>query len=937
MGKSGPKVKLPQYRMTIHYGICHGPLDSINQIFVKEKPIWCGSLLLANSLAPPGPGRGGLSVDIDQPDLFGGMDKEGGVGGTVEAYFGTSDQVMSDEIATRFGKTSGLAMPGYRGIANLFFRNAAPQNGGFYWIANNPYLPGTWVNVTRAPNPPQLGSDLYRYIVGPDGGGGTAQILPNFSVYTGGGTDTVYDLHNVSESVDLGAMKLDLGFGITLMFLGNPVNFDLTLFADFFGDDAVTSVGPPASQYDFDPSKILGSSQSPTGSFTGTGSMSLLADVPAGARWAVVHGSLSIWALGWTSSGTVWTSRLVSSFLPKWGSQCDPDMGLAGLPDANPAMMIFECLTNREWGMGAPDSTVDIPSFQKAAKTLFEEQFGLSMLWSQQVSIEKFITEILDHIQGTLFLDPKTGLWTLTLIRGDYNAASLKVLDPTNCDATNRQRKGAGEIINEVVISYKDADTEEDLTVTFQDTAAIASVGEIVSDTRNYYGVRNSRLANQIGARDIRSASYPLFSCDILADRSFRDVRPGSVLRLNWPEDGISEMVVRVMKVDYGRPGESRIKFNVVEDIFGLPLTTYTSVAKSAWESLDSPPEALTRTRMITAPLPLLLRSGLALSSLSDSNYPQVQNLIFGDDPNQVIDEISIRSNVVQPNGDVSVASVGTVAPSGSTVLGSALTNEASSTIAGSVVRACASPYLPNPGEFMYLDGDDSSGELLMLDSYNQTTDVWTVARGIFDTVPKSWAVGSLVWWIGSDSSMIFDPTDSNTAVQNSYFFLPRTGGGLLALEDATQVDYTPGPRPYAPFRPANTQIDGNGFGEAIYTDAGASTIPATVPLTWSNRNRTSEDTLAARWTEATVTEEPGQTTIIRVREKATGVLVHEAVGLAGTSYDLPTGGLTTVQDFIVEFVASRDGYESIQWAVRDLKLERLGYGFGYGYGYGGD
>ena len=747
-------------------------------------------------------------------------------------------------------------------------------------------------------------------------------------------------MRNYADIVDAGLAKTKLDFTFTT---NRSCGHGLKIM--FFPESAVTSVGDPTSKDDFDfgqaitnPNPIGDPWSIYDGGSTGVDiETSLEANVPAGARWALFRGRIVPWLPVLTTvTVTERSSFFIAESIPKWGNQCTPDGSLDGLPDANPALMIFECLTNRQWGMSAPDSTIDLPSFEEAAKTLFLEKFGLSMLWLRQMTIEKFIMEVLDHIQGTLFLDPKTGLWTLKLIRGDYDPAELPVLDPSNCEAVNRQRKGEGEIINEIVISYKDADTEEDLTVTFHDTASIAHIGEIVSDPRNYYGVRNSRLANQIGARDIRSASYPLFSCDIVANREFRDVRPGSVLRLNWPEDGIEDMVVRVMKVDYGRPGESRVRFNVIEDIFGLPVTTYTSVAESAWQPTDEPPRALTLERFITAPLPLLLRSGVALSDLSDSNYPQVQNVLFGGDPTQVIDEIKVYSDITQPNGDVVTGPVGSVLASGSGSLDAALANEASSTLPGSVVRACASPYSPEPGNFMYLDGDDASGELLMLDSFDDVTDTWVVARGIFDTVPKAWAIGDILWWVGSDVASIFDPLGSDDTVQNSYFLLPRTTGGLLALADATQVDYTPGPRPYAPFRPANTQIEGNGFGNAFYTDAGASTIPATIPLTWSNRNRTSEDTLANRWTEATVTEEVGQTTIIRVRERDTGILVHEALGITGTSYDLPTAGLTSTRFFTVEFVAERDGYESIQWAIRDLEIERLGYGFGYGYAYGG-
>ena len=62
--------------------------------------------------------------------------------------------------------------------------------------------------------------------------------------------------------------------------------------------------------------------------------------------------------------------------------------------------MVYECLTNAEWGMGYPSANLDDTSFKAAADTLHSEGFGLNMIWLQQSKIEQFIKDNMGHIDG---------------------------------------------------------------------------------------------------------------------------------------------------------------------------------------------------------------------------------------------------------------------------------------------------------------------------------------------------------------------------------------------------------------------------------------------------------------------------------------------------------------------------------------------------------
>lgn len=85
--------------------------------------------------------------------------------------------------------------------------------------------------------------------------------------------------------------------------------------------------------------------------------------------------------------------------------------------DLNPAHIIRECLIDNDWGMGFVESDIDSTSFELAADILYDEVFGLSLLWDQTEPIEDFVGSILRTIAGFLYQDLASGKWVLSLTR----------------------------------------------------------------------------------------------------------------------------------------------------------------------------------------------------------------------------------------------------------------------------------------------------------------------------------------------------------------------------------------------------------------------------------------------------------------------------------------------------------------------------------------
>lgn len=599
-------------------------------------------------------------------------------------------------------------------------------------------------------------------------------------------------------------------------------------------------------------------------------------------------------------------------------------------PDANPSHMIYECLSNTDWGMGAPAEIIDSASFVDCATLFFNEKLGLSMIWSQQATIESFVSEILDHVQATLFVHPRTGKLTLKAIRADYDVNTLRVINPDNADASNRQRKAWAETINEIVVTWTNPTNEKEESITYQDLANIAMQGGIVSDPRNYYGARNAELAAELAVRDLRSSCYPLYGCDVELDRKAWDLIPGDVVKFTWPEDGITQIVMRVGKVDYGRPGAMTIRASLLEDVFSLEKSEFTMPPITGWQTQDKDPEPFDHVQLFTVPLPLLVAAGLDLTTAEDQ-YPRVVPGFFGAQDDDGTFSFELNGPRTLANGDIVLGSLGSRLPTPYSETTIALPFEAATTITAAQLGVVAGEEGPTVGSVLFVgEGTDYDLEIVLVDTFDEGTGVYTLARGVMDTVPKAWPIGTSVWYI-TGSWQAIDRAERLAGQTVNYQLQPRTRRGLLPLDQAPVETITFTARPYLPFRPANVKVNGVLFATG-YT---GTTRPATIDVTWANRNRLMEDQIIRRWTEGNVTPEVGQTTTIKCYAHGTNTLLATYSGITGTSYSIPYYDLLGYRNVDIMVIAVRDGLESLQGLRYEVLFDLFGYGNNYGNDYG--
>jgi hypothetical protein len=568
----------------------------------------------------------------------------------------------------------------------------------------------------------------------------------------------------------------------------------------------------------------------------------------------------------------------------------------------NPAHLIWAALVDQNWGMGAPAYLLGQQSFLDAAELFYSETFGIALKWNQQDSIESFIGEILDHVQATVFVNPTTGLLDIKPLRADYDVNSLPEINAGNAKLLRFERKLFGEVSNEVIVSWTNPATEQSETLTAQDLANIEIQGGPVSANRDYYAVRAAELAQRLLDRDLRTVSAPLASLEVEMDRRGRALVPGSVVRANFPKRKI-DAICRVTSINYGKAKDSKIKVSLMEDIFALDLPAPTTPPGSAWGNVQEQPAPIDHSQIFT--VPSFFTNGL-VGSGAELVYPEVIAgvLAYKDGVDAIgYEMLTERADVA---GTMRWFNEGGKSLLGRAQLLTPLYQEAQSLIGG--IPNATTLRNPRIGSFIIIGtGSDASMEWGLITGFDDDNLSWIVSRGILDTVPRSWPVGTPVWFMPGDAN-VADTRDYKSASETVEFkLLTRTSLGLLPFEDADTLSGTMTARPHAPLRPANVKINGQGFGTINATGA------TELVVSWSNRNRELEDGQIVAWDAGSITPEYLQETVITVfREN--GDLMYYRKGLwTETTFTIPIAWVQQEEKIFIRVSSQRSGIASIQ------------------------
>ncbi len=201
---------------------------------------------------------------------------------------------------------------------------------------------------------------------------------------------------------------------------------------------------------------------------------------------------------------------------------------------ANPANVLYELITSEEFGYGDPASTVDTSSFTAAAATLATEGQGFSFGLFTEEETGDTIRRVEEQIEGLVFQAPTTGLWTIKLIRDDYNPATIpEVSNDMGLVSLRDYNRGTWEgTVNDLSVPFDQADDSYKSTAgRARDLAGRRILGRVSSSSRRHPGVKDAALAALIAERDLRSLSVPLATGTFVVDRTHYGLLPATCSR----------------------------------------------------------------------------------------------------------------------------------------------------------------------------------------------------------------------------------------------------------------------------------------------------------------------------------------------------------------------------------------------------------------------
>lgn len=904
MGGSKKQTVGYRYFMGLHFAICQGPVDALLQINAGDRNAWDGTVrtspirikwaMLEAEINMPIPESGGgpatesKQIRIVAPELFGGDKKEGGIMGWADVMMGEDTQQPNDYLVSQLG----TPMPAFRGILSLVFRKGMVGAMNPYpkpWSFKVRRIHGGWggpawfpevaaVSFARVAIPPGWEEYGVHYI------GPMVEVtspVQGFNEFTPDLADQ-YGLSYPPVTAQNQRLYFWRGIESGLLYSkreegteGNLAMVERMMARGWKPGEAAlvrhwVNIGLHMNVY------TEGVSSPPP-------------PAPDGFHWEEA------------SSSPMTTSRGVVRL---WHSSSFARETVIDSLAMNPAHIVYQALTNQDWGMGYPAGALDDASFRAAALTFYSEGLGLCGQWTRQDTIESFVQEVLSHAGAALGQDPRTGLFRLIPTRGGYDVATLpEFRRGLNVSAVDSfERAALGETVNEVTVQYVDASTGNDGAVTVQHLANVQAQGGVVSQSVRYPMAPTASIAQRLAQRDLTTKASPLCKVKLTTDRSAFGLLPGDVVRWTDAKLGITDMPMRVLQVDYGNLTAGAIKLDLAEDVFGMPATTYLGQQEDGWVEPSTEPQPPAAAQAFEIPYLAIHRAeggSVANALAQDAGY---LGMLAAKAPG-----VSYGYTLMASVAGGEFEQVGGGEWAASAILAADIGPADTVLPLGGVTDSEEFAV----GALVMIGGGDAA-ELVRIDSAAPGAASITVGRGVGDTVPgpAGWPIGTRVWVVDDNVGEGVTEYVEGEAVEARAS--TNAPGGTLPLGASPGGVVTMAARAARPYPPAGLTVGGVAWPVQVIGD---------IELAWSHRDRLLQADQLVDQAAGSIGPEAGTT--YTVRTYLDDVLDDEQTGITGAATMVQPSGNGAAR---VEVVAVRDGLESWQAQVREFQYRATPY-----------
>lgn len=932
MGGSSKVTIGYQYYLGVHFVLGLGPIDRVNSIEVDRRQAWVGPAEEEQ-------------ITINAPELFGGRKREGGISGLMDLAFGKAAQVANDYLEAAIG----VAQTAYRGATSAILRQGYIGNNPYLkpWAfrlqrieAVDPgYNSGAQWYLGKAKIPqryPSSAAPNVRVYIAVDVsdrmydinelGDGKLMIDHQYDVVVAylererslraasrsgsyliiaPGTNLVNDWIQRDNCADA-------DYDALIAFMGNLVQGQdpimqqtVTKVADFFDNSADPLWGnllfvQPNNVGEDRLALLLTCINDTYNEFYPT-YKAVFDAVPGLKRYGFFFDNDAS-ALGDASYFDTIDNTPDDAEDPSY-YQFPPDAGVAIIYgndptpllaaggagftewDMNPAHIIREVLLSPDTG-GSGNNADAGSTFTACADTLYAEGFGLSLTWSAPSRRSEFLELIEQHIDATVYVDRRTGLWEMKLIRDDYGT-DLQVFDTSNVIAWDDFAwPETHSLVNQVVVTWTDPEKDEPGSMTLTNPAMVLQAGRVIQEKRDYPGINRADLAARVARRDLLALSASLLRGSITATHVPLEINRGSVIVLNNPRLGIDNVICRVQEIDEGDGRDNSVTLKVVEDRFTLEAAGLSDVP------VITPP-----LPQILSPTPRMVEEATYFDLVRELGAEAVDELLLSDPDLGFLHAAAGSPNAIALSANLYVdagagyAEEDTISFAPATSLWSDLSRRADHV----KVIAAYDPSLNSveAGTLALVNGELMRVDTMALGGTWAPGDYWappvtptgdlvtiTFGRGCLDTPPEEHFAGDAILFFYDISTLAETRYQAAETINAKMRTVTTRGEQTLSAAIADPLTFAA--RAYRPFPPGQVQVDG-AYGGVGAWESGSRTF------TWAHRDRLTQTTTTFDdHTAGNIGPEPGVTYSVRVIavDAAGAVLetLYSATGLTGTS-----------------------------------------------------
>jgi hypothetical protein len=552
------------------------------------------------------------------------------------------------------------------------------------------------------------------------------------------------------------------------------------------------------------------------------------------------------------------------------------------------------------------------------------------MRWNRQDNIDAFVKLIVDHIGAAVYIDRRTGLLTMKLIRDNYDHDALSPFTFENglLDIIEDESSSADTSFNEIIVKYTDPISGNVGSLRLQNLASFQALGTLISTTTEYLGLPTAELAARIAQRDLQINSSDIRRFKIKFDRVGYAINPGDVFKISVPSRGIDNLILRAGQIEEGPIDDETITITAMQDVFALPDSSFVTPQPSFW----TPPDRTARVideRLVDELTYYDMSGNLPAAELAAITEDTGLIKVFAEPPSGYTQDyvVATKTSLETAYVERSIAGFDAGAELASGILLHGTTLNFESVTNPFLITATGIPIL------LVSAADPTVQEYCELDAIDLEAGTATIKRGCIDTIPHTFITGDKVWFQTNMPTTDFIQYSTGETVDVK--LLSRTTSEKLDQGLAPTEIIDIGGRQGRPYPPGNLYVNSLPF-EA------AQTVDGDILFEWAHRDRIIQGNFLVDHTAGSTGPEVGTTYNVYVYDGEgdpdADPPIRTVTGLTGedwtytTVMDAADGGL---HSYWFRIESERDGLKSWQ-SYLFIVRRSAGFGDDFGFNFGG-